>query len=208
MHGRIIFPDGTRSQTFYTKHQAKELGKLLVGLSISEPEWIMIKEGIDASQLVDHNTDIEKMGDEMTECDQKLHGGERALKLPCNVKLRLSDEWSKVPGIPHHAAYGRMKKFLTQFSAIDESKRFVAGQKPSDGITLEIPAMLNSHNIPPLLMLARSGDIKEEDVVKHLGNSPWYLILENPDDPEWKGTMSVVDCEIALGFQALEPKEF
>lgn len=56
----IVFGNGGQTQTLVTKRQALEIGEAHVGVSITDEEWLAIKEQIHASPLVDRNKSLEE----------------------------------------------------------------------------------------------------------------------------------------------------
>jgi hypothetical protein len=58
---RIIFSNGTESQPLVTKRQALEVGESLLGIFLDEAEWLVVKEQIHASELIDKSQELEEL---------------------------------------------------------------------------------------------------------------------------------------------------
>jgi len=73
--GQIVFQDGNRSRTCFTKWQARQLAKSVLDLSIDEPEYKAIIETIDNSCMIESNSEIEKITDYVAEVNAKISSG-------------------------------------------------------------------------------------------------------------------------------------
>lgn len=56
----IVFSNGNKSQTLVTKRQALEIGEGFVGISLSDEEWLIIRQQIHGSSLLERNAQPEE----------------------------------------------------------------------------------------------------------------------------------------------------
>lgn len=61
MFGQIHFPNGESSDVLVTKRHALEFGEILVGISITDEEWMIIRQQIHESKLLDKNSELEEL---------------------------------------------------------------------------------------------------------------------------------------------------
>ncbi|MDD5318337.1 MAG: hypothetical protein PHF79_00745 [Candidatus Pacebacteria bacterium] len=57
---RIVSSDGTKTGWLVTKRQALETGEALIGIGITDLEWLAIKEQVHASSLISHDAELEE----------------------------------------------------------------------------------------------------------------------------------------------------
>ena len=57
---RIVFSNGGRTGVLVTKRQALEAGEAMLGLTITEDEWLIIKQQICDSDLLDKHAELER----------------------------------------------------------------------------------------------------------------------------------------------------
>ena len=79
---RIVYSNGNKSQALATKRQAIEIGENMVGICITEHEWLAIREQIHGSSLPNKDTVLEHM------CN-KLQGDLEGLKRQIEKFMRL-----------------------------------------------------------------------------------------------------------------------
>jgi len=77
-----VYSNGNKSQALVTKRQAIEIGENMVGICITEHEWLAISEQIHGSSLPDKDAVLERM------CNQ-LQGDLEELKHQIEKFMRL-----------------------------------------------------------------------------------------------------------------------
>ena len=93
--GQIVCSDDSLLQWCVTKNQALEIGQAFVGISITEEEWLAIKEQIHASPLPSYDEDLEEAVSRFQGCaDEMLTRMKEILKHPKGEHVE-GEDWKE-----------------------------------------------------------------------------------------------------------------
>lgn len=70
--GYIFFSDGNQTQPLVTKRHALEMGEALLGINITNEEWLIIKQQIHESTLISRSTRLEELANTASSAAEEI----------------------------------------------------------------------------------------------------------------------------------------